>query len=117
MRPSNNVLRGLALTVAVVALAGCSEYLDRSDLISVQGGNALQSDKVTQMVDPWPRYSGNRNLAYNGEVIQHAYERYRTGHVTPPNGNGTSDSYQPSSAPNNAPPAAPPATPPAAPTK
>jgi hypothetical protein len=117
MRPSNNVLRGLALTIAVAALAGCSEYLDRRDLISIQGGNAMQSDKVTQMVDPWPRYSANRNIAYNGEVIQHAYERYRTGHVTPPSGAGTSTSYQPSTPANDAPPAAPAATQPAAATK
>jgi hypothetical protein len=117
MRPSNNVLRGLALTIAVAALAGCSEYLDHSDLISVQGGNAMQSDKVTQMVDPWPRYSGDRNLAYNGEVMQHAYERYRMGRVTPPSGTGTSTSYAPSSPAADAPPATPAATQPAAATK
>jgi hypothetical protein len=117
MRPSNNVLRGLALTIAIVALAGCSEYLDRRDLISIQGGNAVQSDKLTQMVDPWPRASANRNIAYNGEVMQHAYERYRTGRVTPPSGAGTSTAYQQSTPANDAPPAAPAATQPAAATK
>lgn len=115
MRPSNNVLRGLALTIAIGALAGCSDYLDRRDMISIKGGDAVQTDKVTQMVDPWPRQSGDRNIAYNGAVVQNAYERYLTGRVIPPS--GTSTSYQPSNASNSAPPVGPSVTQAAAPTK
>jgi hypothetical protein len=117
MRPSSNVLRGLALAGAITALAGCSDYLDRRDMISVKGGDAVQTDKVTQMIDPWPRQSGDRNIAYNGEVIQNAYERYLTGRVIPPNSTGTSASYQPSNASNSAPPVGPSVTQAAAPTK
>ena len=35
MRPSNNLLRGLALAGVLVLLAGCSEYLDRRETISL----------------------------------------------------------------------------------
>lgn len=103
MRPSSNVLRGAALAAVIAALAGCSEYLDHRDMISIKGGDAVQTDKVTQMVDPWPRQSANRNIASNGAVIENAYARYRTGRVIPPAGNGTSSSYQSNSQPNAAP--------------
>jgi hypothetical protein len=118
MRPfNNNFTRLLLLAYVFAALCSCSEYLDRRDTISLGGGNAVATDKVTQMVDPWPRASANRNIAYNGEVMQHAYERYRTGRVTPPSGAGTSTAYQQSTPANDAPPAAPAATQPAAATK
>ena len=99
MRPSSNVLRAVALAAALATLAGCSEYLDRRDTIAIQGGDAVQTDKVVQMVDPWPRYSADRNIAYNGAVMQTAVERYRTGRVIPPDSSGTSGTYQ--SAPQN----------------
>lgn len=114
MPPSSNVARMLALAAAAGLLAGCSDYLDRRDTISLQGGNAVQTNKVTQMVDPWPRASADRNIAYNGAVMQTAAERYRTGRVILPNGNGTSATYQ-GGQPSNAAPALPAApAPPAA---
>jgi hypothetical protein len=94
MRPSSNTLRGLALAALLTALAGCSEYLDRRETISLSGGNAIASDKVTQMVDPWPRDSADRNIAYNGSKMESAVARYRTGKVIKPQGIGTSSSYQ-----------------------
>ncbi len=42
------------------------------------------------MVDPWPRGSGNRNIAYNGQKMQAAVERYRTDRVIPPTSATTS---------------------------
>jgi len=36
------------------------------------------------MVDPWPSRSGNTNIAFNGQKMQSAVERYRTDKVTPP---------------------------------
>jgi hypothetical protein len=83
------------------ALAGCSEYTDRRDMISAYSGDAVQADKVVQMVDPWPPHAANRNIAYNGNVMQSAVERYRTGHVYRPNGTGTSTAYQQQQQQNN----------------
>lgn len=101
-RPSN-VVQALVLAAAVTMLAGCSEYLDRRDTNSLQSGNAVQTNKVTQMVDPWPRASVDRNIASNGVVMQSAVERYRTGRVIQPNSTGTSSSYQAAPASNAAP--------------
>jgi len=66
-------------------LGGCSEYyFDRRDTITLYSGDAVATNRVTQMIDPWPAASGNRNIAYNGEKAATAAERYRTGRVIPP---------------------------------
>jgi hypothetical protein len=116
MRPFSNACAALAFATVLATLGGCSEYTDRRELISIKGGDALQTDKVTQMVDPWPRESANRDIAYDGVVMQGAVERYHTGRVIVPNNAGTSTAYQ--SAPqNNATPLAPSESQPTAPVK
>jgi hypothetical protein len=113
-----NAFRAIVLGASLASLAGCSEYFDRRDTIAVQGGNAVQTNKVVQMVDPWPRDSANRTIAYNGVVMQTAVERYRTGRVIPPSGINTATAYQsPTSQQNNTQPLGPTVTQPAAPVK
>jgi hypothetical protein len=94
MQPFSKVMRCAVVGMLGVGLAGCSEYLDRRDALSVQSGNAVQTNKVAQMVDPWPPYAGNRNIAFNGSVMGSAVERYRTGRAILPVGNNTSASFQ-----------------------
>ena len=66
-------------------LGGCSEYyFDRRDTITLYSGDAVATNRVTQMIDPWPVASGRRNIAYSGEKAAIAAERYRTGRVIPP---------------------------------
>lgn len=93
MRPSNNLLRGLALTAVMVLLAGCSEYLDRRETISLNAGDAMAANRVSMMVDPWPRVSADKNIAFNGERMQKAVARYRENKVTGPANGNTSDAY------------------------
>ena len=77
----NRVMLALAATTL---LAGCTDmYLDRRYTVSFGAGDAVAANKVTHMVDPWPVYAGNRNIAYDGERMQAAAERYRTNKVTP----------------------------------
>lgn len=92
---------GPALLLAIV-LGGCSDvhtnwpnslYTDRRDSIGLSAGDAIATNKMTHMVDPWPRVSANRDIAFNGEVMQSAVERYRTGRVTVPV-NATTSSTQ-----------------------
>jgi hypothetical protein len=90
MWPSSKLIRVAALAAAIATLAGCSEYLDRRDTISLGGGDSIATDKVTQMVDPWPRASADRNIAFNGAKMETAVVRYRTNTVYPPQGTGTS---------------------------
>jgi hypothetical protein len=47
------------------------------------------------MVDPWPAHSVKREIAFNGEKMQTAVERYRTGRIIPPvNATTSSVAYQ-----------------------
>jgi hypothetical protein len=74
-------------------LAGCSDpglYWDRRETIALGGNDAVAANEATQMVDPWPPGSGNRNITYNGEKMQTAVERYRTDRVIPPTSATTS---------------------------
>jgi hypothetical protein len=66
-------------------LGGCSEYyFDRRDTVSLHSGEAMAANRVTQMIDPWPAASGQRNIAFSGEKAAAASERYRTGRIIPP---------------------------------
>jgi hypothetical protein len=98
MRPFIKVRRTLLLgAVLVLPLAACSQYLDRRDAVTLNAGDAVATDKVTQMVDPWPRDSADRNIASNGERMQAAVARYRADRVIKPVGTGTSSTYGQSS--------------------
>lgn len=84
--PSNTRALPLAALVAVsCALSACSDlYFDRRETIAPSAGDAKAINQVTMMVDPWPPASANRNIAFNGIVMQRAAARYRTGRVIPP---------------------------------
>jgi hypothetical protein len=119
MRPSSKAVRNLVLAAMLAALGGCSEYSDHRDTITPSGGNAVATDRITQMVDPWPRASADRNIAFNGEKMESAFTRYRTNQVITPVGNGTSATYQApaGSTAGNSAPVGPTVTQPAAPVK
>ncbi len=110
-RPKTNRLHALAMAAALSAwLGGCSDlYWAHRETIGAASGDAIAANEATQMVDPWPPNSGNKHIAYNGQKMQVAVERYRTGTTVPVVSAVTSDAA--------APPAAPPqlAPPPAAP--
>ncbi len=83
----------LAVAGFGILLAGCSDlfvlrhddsYVDRRDTIALSGGDAVAGNTITQTVDPWPAYSGDKNIAFNGEKMQTAVVRYRTGKVIEP---------------------------------
>jgi hypothetical protein len=74
-----------AALAAGVLLGGCSDiYYDRRETIALGGSDALVSNRAIQTVDPWPRHSENRNLAFNGQRSQSAVERYQHNKVIEP---------------------------------
>jgi hypothetical protein len=83
---TRRAVRAIAAAVTFgVMLAGCSDiYYDRRETIALSAGDAVAANAVEQMADPWPPNSGNPNIAYNGQKMQSAVERYRTGKVIPP---------------------------------
>src|SRR5437763_13665868 len=95
---SRNNLRGAILALAAAtALGGCTDmYLDRRDTVSFAAGDAVAANKVTHMIDPWPARAGDRNIAFDGERMAAAAERYRTDKVKAPSGiNPSSVNYEP----------------------
>jgi hypothetical protein len=94
---SRSAIKSFAATALLGAtLCGCSEYyFDRRDTVTLHSGDAVATNRVTQMIDPWPAASGQRNIAYNGERTQGAAERYRTHRVIQPISPITSSAGQP----------------------
>ncbi len=68
----------LAAVTLAALLGGCSDiYYDRRETVALGADDHIASNRVAQMIDPWPRYVGNKNLAFNGERMQAAVECYR----------------------------------------
>jgi hypothetical protein len=92
-------LVGATLALVLLAgalLAGCSDvYFDRRETLALGADDGVATDRVAQMIDPWPRDVGTRDIAFNGEKMQTAVERYRTGRTLPPvNVTTSSAAYQ-----------------------
>jgi hypothetical protein len=83
---TNACRKRLGAVVALGAmLGGCSDiYFDRRETIALGADDHIAANRVAQMVDPWPRYVGNKNIAFNGERMQGAVERYRRHEVIRP---------------------------------
>src|SRR5437660_869977 len=94
----SNARGATVLALAATTLLGaCTDmYLDRRDTVSFAAGDAVAANKVTHMIDPWPLRAGDRNIAFDGERMAAAAERYRTDKVKPLAGTGTSSvKYEP----------------------
>jgi hypothetical protein len=59
-------------------------YFDHREGVTLGAGDAVAANAAMQTIDPWPAGSGNTNLAFNGQRMQSAVERYRTNNVTQP---------------------------------
>ena len=76
------------LTIAAVfSLGGCyglygndemDRYFQRSETITMSAGDAKQVNAVTHTIHPWPRYVGDRRIAYDGRRVGAAVTRYST---------------------------------------
>lgn len=79
-----------AALVSILAgggLIGCAEYVDRKETIAFSAGNAVQTNIVTHVPDPWPASSRNKNFSVNGQRMQRAIENYRCGKIPDSTGN------------------------------
>ena len=100
-RSRTKPVRAVGATMALILLAGallagCSDiYYDRRETIALGADDNVGTNRVAQMIDPWPRYVEKRDIAFNGEKMQGAVERYRTGRTLPPvNVTTSSAAYQ-----------------------
>jgi hypothetical protein len=89
MSSSSRTERSHKTLAAIIAfgalLGGCSDiYYDRRETVALGADDHIAANRVAQMVDPWPVYVGNKNIAFNGERMQAAVERYRHHQVIQP---------------------------------
>ena len=61
-----------------------ASYFQRSDKITLWEGDAKSVNAATHVIDPWPRYVGNRRIPVNGDRLSRAVERYRQGSYRQP---------------------------------
>src|SRR2546430_13085997 len=59
-------------------------YFRRSDKITMGAGDAKAVNAATHVIDPWPRYVGNRNIPVSGERLSRAVTRYKQGSYRQP---------------------------------
>jgi hypothetical protein len=79
------VLLTLLVTAVGGVLGGCSDiYYDRRETVALGADDHIAVNRVAQMVDPWPRYVGDKNIAFDGQRMQAAVERYRKHEVIRP---------------------------------
>jgi hypothetical protein len=80
------IARSLAGVTLAMALGGCwngiyespaAQYVNRSDTVTLSAGNAKNVNAATHVIDPWPRYVGNRRIRGNGERMVGAVQRYQ----------------------------------------
>jgi hypothetical protein len=83
---SRSGTKGIAVVVVIAsAVAGCAEiYYDRRETVGAGSGDAVATNKVAQMVDPWSPASANNRIGFNGQLMQSAQDRYNRGKVITP---------------------------------
>ena len=80
--------KGSVLAVMAVSLGawdlGCSQCGDRTEFVTRGAGDAIDVNKATQTIDPWPPYVKNRKLNMDGQRAGLAMRRYQANKVAQP---------------------------------
>ena len=63
---------------------GYIDWNDRSDKISLHGGDAVAFNKAVQTENPWPRHQNRTHIHMDGDVAGRAVQRYKDGEVKAP---------------------------------
>jgi hypothetical protein len=74
-------------------------YFQRSDNVTLSAGDAKSVNEATHVIDPWPRYVGQRKIRSNGERMAGVAERYRGNKAAPPPTGFGQGGISPSTAP------------------
>src|SRR5262245_52644392 len=59
-------------------------YFQRKDTVTMGAGDAKSVNAATHIIDPWPRYVGNRNIPVSGDRLSRAVTRYNQGSYRQP---------------------------------
>ncbi len=67
----------------MITVAGCADYLARSDTMTPWSGDALAGNAALQMIDPWPPYAGDKDIRFDGTRMGNAVANYHAGPAAP----------------------------------
>ena len=70
---------------------GHDQYFARRDSIALGLGNAMHSNRVIHTIDPWPWYSKNDRLQFDGQRMELGLRRYQANESIEPSGLTTQD--------------------------
>jgi|1186.fasta_scaffold49076_2 hypothetical protein len=68
-----------ALSITIVA-AGCTDYLERRDALSLGAGDAVAANRAIHTIDPWPADAARTDIEVSGRRVVDAIERYNAPH-------------------------------------
>lgn len=60
------------------------DWFEHRDTITLQAGDATAANRIIQARDPWPPYVADRDIPFNGVVMDSAIDRYKAGAVLAP---------------------------------
>ena len=60
---------------------GYVNWNDRTDRVSLHGGDAVAYNRVVQYENPWPRYQRRTHIHTDGDVAKRAIDNYKSGGV------------------------------------
>jgi hypothetical protein len=80
---ANKTIRALAL-LPMIAMGGCSSYLDHSDAISDAPGWSVRENAALQIIDPLPRVAFGPPGSFDGQRAMRVIGAYRGGSASEP---------------------------------
>jgi hypothetical protein len=63
------------------ALAGCVDYLEHRDTVTLRAGDAQAWNRTVHTADPWPPHAMNNDIMGDGPRTARVIQRYSTGNV------------------------------------
>ena len=72
----------LAGMLALLPLAACQQYLDRSEGVTSFAGNQLAANEAKMVDDPWPRYAEQTHIHHDGQRLSGTVTKYRSANST-----------------------------------
>lgn len=62
-------------------LAGCVDYLEHRDTVTLRAGDAQAWNRAVHTADPWPPHAMNNDILGDGPRTARVIQRYSTGNA------------------------------------
>ena len=76
MSSRRNSWRLPLLAVLLTSLAGCADYANHRDTVTLAAGDAVAANAAIQTIDPWPRGAERTVILADGRRIRVIIDRF-----------------------------------------